>query len=235
MVTGQARGRLFGPSEARPGLEKGEGPPNYWYIPKICKSWMRHGELFLSWISVLGSKAAFQEGGFAADAPMGWRVYQTIHDFENVVDSPCAADNAELEKEWRAWLAELFAAPAACGFARHHDDYWNWLWTIESESNTAPFGGFWPRGVGKTRARSSGRRPWECEASAATFCTSGARRIVLTTRSRISAVSSSRRLLRDVIRGTPSHAPTSSATGAAGGATGLGPPTASRWTPRAST
>ena len=70
--------------------------------------------------------------------------------FGNAAHSRRAADNAELEKDWRAWLAELFPDHVARGFAPHHDDYWDWLWGVGPEFDPAPFGGFWPRGGGKS-------------------------------------------------------------------------------------
>ncbi len=61
-----------------------------------------------------------------------------------------AAETAELEKDWRLWLPELFPAHVSRGFGPHHDEYWDWLWAIESDSDPAPFLGIWSRGGGKS-------------------------------------------------------------------------------------
>lgn len=36
------------------------------------------------------------------------------------------------------------------GFASHHEEFWEWLWDIESGSDPAPFVGIWSRGGGKS-------------------------------------------------------------------------------------
>lgn len=59
-------------------------------------------------------------------------------------------DNAELEKDWRLWLAALFPGHVARGFGRHHENYWDWHWPIEPDSDPRPYVGLWPRGGGKS-------------------------------------------------------------------------------------
>ena len=65
--------------------------------------------------------------------------------------SPTAeADNSGIEADWRSWLAAMFPAHVSRGFADHHEEYWNWLWAIEPDSDPAPFVGIWSRGGGKS-------------------------------------------------------------------------------------
>ncbi len=51
---------------------------------------------------------------------------------------------------WRHWLEKHFPDAVASGFAEHHEEYWEWLWPIERDSDPAPFVGIWPRGGGKS-------------------------------------------------------------------------------------
>lgn len=57
---------------------------------------------------------------------------------------------------WRGWLEQKFPEAVKSGFAEHHEEYWNWLWEIESESDPSPFIGIWPRGGGKSTAAELG-------------------------------------------------------------------------------
>lgn len=56
----------------------------------------------------------------------------------------------ELESDWRAWLETFFPEYVSRGFAKHHREYWQWLWRIEPDSDPPPFVGVWPRGGGKS-------------------------------------------------------------------------------------
>lgn len=60
---------------------------------------------------------------------------------------------AELEaKPWFVWLAAIL--PAYCGhpFADHHQEFWEWVWSIEQGASPDPtsFAGIWARGGAKS-------------------------------------------------------------------------------------
>jgi hypothetical protein len=56
------------------------------------------------------------------------------------------------ELEWRHWLTTLFPNHFTGRFAVHHDDLWDWLWTIRLGQVPEPgaFIAIWPRGAGKS-------------------------------------------------------------------------------------
>lgn len=57
---------------------------------------------------------------------------------------------AEPPDDWRGWLETLFPAYVAAGFAEHHEQFWEWWWEVEPDSDPAPFVGAWSRGGGKS-------------------------------------------------------------------------------------
>jgi hypothetical protein len=57
-----------------------------------------------------------------------------------------------LPEGWRGWLAEIFSGYVDPPFARYHEEYWEWLWSIEADQSRRPFVAIWPRGFGKSTA-----------------------------------------------------------------------------------
>lgn len=51
---------------------------------------------------------------------------------------------------WREWLTTLFPVHVKAGFAAHHAEMWEWVWSIELESVPRPFVAIWARGGGKS-------------------------------------------------------------------------------------
>ena len=76
-------------------------------------------------------------------------------------------DRGKGPSDWRGWLTKLFPAHVARGFAKHHEEYWNWLWAIEPDSDPRPFVGIWPRGGGKSTGAELGVDPDELEVASA--------------------------------------------------------------------
>lgn len=60
-------------------------------------------------------------------------------------DPPPAAPDT-----WREWLGELFPMHVRGGFADYHEEFWEWVWSIERGQSVDPFVGIWPRGGGKS-------------------------------------------------------------------------------------
>ncbi|HEY1016425.1 MAG TPA: hypothetical protein VGE07_27190, partial [Herpetosiphonaceae bacterium] len=60
------------------------------------------------------------------------------------------ADTAELERDWRVWLPEMFPGYVAGGFAPRHVELWEWGWAIELGVAPPPFVAIWPRGGAKS-------------------------------------------------------------------------------------
>ena len=52
--------------------------------------------------------------------------------------------------DWRGWLTKLFPEAVSAGFAPRHEEFWEWLWPIEPESDPRAFVGIWPRAGGKS-------------------------------------------------------------------------------------
>lgn len=52
--------------------------------------------------------------------------------------------------EWRPWLQTLFPGYVQHGFARRHEELWEWVWTLEAGVRPQPFVAIWPRGGGKS-------------------------------------------------------------------------------------
>lgn len=64
--------------------------------------------------------------------------------------APSGKSRAKGPADWRGWLTKLFPESVARGFAKHHEEYWQWLWAVEPGSDPRPFVGIWPRGGGKS-------------------------------------------------------------------------------------
>lgn len=64
---------------------------------------------------------------------------------DNEPEPPPAAPDT-----WREWLAELFPTHVRCGFAVYHEEFWEWVWSIERGQSVDAFVGIWPRGSGKS-------------------------------------------------------------------------------------
>lgn len=59
-------------------------------------------------------------------------------------------DRVEIETGWHAWLVGIFSDYVTSGFAPYHEEYWDWVWSIDDEQDVAPFVAVWPRGFGKS-------------------------------------------------------------------------------------
>src|SRR4051812_15308607 len=58
--------------------------------------------------------------------------------------------------EWKEWLNTLFPEYFSAGFAPHHDDYWEWNWSIKHGTRPRPFIGIWSRGGAKSTSAEVG-------------------------------------------------------------------------------
>lgn len=57
---------------------------------------------------------------------------------------------AEVAPErWRDWLTQLFPRAVTRPFGTHHEQFWQWVYSI-GDARPRPFVGIWPRGGGKT-------------------------------------------------------------------------------------
>lgn len=52
--------------------------------------------------------------------------------------------------EWRPWLQALFPGYVRHGFARRHEELWEWVWALKAGVRPQPFAAIWPRGGGKS-------------------------------------------------------------------------------------
>lgn len=59
-------------------------------------------------------------------------------------------------QEWKEWLNTLFPEYFSAGFAPHHDDYWEWNWSIKHGVRPRPFVGIWSRGGAKSTSAEVG-------------------------------------------------------------------------------
>jgi hypothetical protein len=69
---------------------------------------------------------------------------------EHTPETPAAPNG------WRDWLRALFPSHIRAGFARRHEEFWEWLWSITPESAPRPFVGIWPRGGAKSTSAELG-------------------------------------------------------------------------------
>lgn len=54
--------------------------------------------------------------------------------------------------EWEPWLQVMVPGAASKPFAKHHAEFWEWVWGIEPDERPKPFVAIWPRGQGKPLA-----------------------------------------------------------------------------------
>lgn len=59
-------------------------------------------------------------------------------------------------EDWRGWLEQKFPEAVESGFASFHEEYWNWLWSVEQDNSPPPFIGIWARGAGKSTSAELG-------------------------------------------------------------------------------
>lgn len=60
------------------------------------------------------------------------------------------ADKDVLEADWRQWLQRIFGKYVPCEFAPFHEEFWNWVWSVERGQRARPFIAIWPRSFGKS-------------------------------------------------------------------------------------
>lgn len=57
----------------------------------------------------------------------------------------------ELEAEpWHVWLAAVLPSMCPAPFGQHHEEFWDWVWSIEVGIRPDPFIGVWARGGAKS-------------------------------------------------------------------------------------
>lgn len=52
--------------------------------------------------------------------------------------------------DWESLLRSLFPAYVSAGFAPHHREFWDWVWSIRKGERVRPFVAIWPRGGAKS-------------------------------------------------------------------------------------
>ncbi len=62
---------------------------------------------------------------------------------------PGLVDDHGLPTDWEGWLRELFPSAVSGGFAPHHREFWEWVWSIGAE-RPRPFVAILARGAGKS-------------------------------------------------------------------------------------
>jgi hypothetical protein len=55
-----------------------------------------------------------------------------------------------IEAGWREWTAGLFPSYFSKGFAKRHEELWDWAWGIDLGASPPAFVAVWPRGGGKS-------------------------------------------------------------------------------------
>lgn len=73
----------------------------------------------------------------------------------NQAPPPSPTDDEATEPErapdgWEDWLTQLFPQYCTAGFAPHHQEFWEWVWTIRPGTSPRPFVAVWPRGGAKS-------------------------------------------------------------------------------------
>jgi hypothetical protein len=56
----------------------------------------------------------------------------------------------EIEAGWHEWLSSLFPRAVDRSFASYHEEFWDWVWSLEDGEPAPPFVAVWPRGAGKS-------------------------------------------------------------------------------------
>ncbi len=57
---------------------------------------------------------------------------------------------ALLESDWRRWTRALFPRHFVAPFVERHEQFWDWVWSIERGTKPAPFVAIWGRGGAKS-------------------------------------------------------------------------------------
>lgn len=89
----------------------------------------------------------------ATAAPIDLDVYrEAIERATNVEDIRAIrlALTDELEAHWEPWLRYLFPGYVTAGFAAHHVEFWDWVWSIDAGQWQVPGIGVWGRGQAKS-------------------------------------------------------------------------------------
>ncbi len=55
-----------------------------------------------------------------------------------------------LERNPKLWLSVLFPLYTSQDFASHHEEFWDWAWSIEPDGKSPSFFAIWPRGHAKS-------------------------------------------------------------------------------------
>lgn len=58
--------------------------------------------------------------------------------------------NPRRYKTWRSFLENIFGGYVAYGFAPHHVEFWDWVWSLTKGIRPRPFVAIWPRGGAKS-------------------------------------------------------------------------------------
>jgi hypothetical protein len=58
------------------------------------------------------------------------------------------AQQAVASGDWRQWIA--LVSPQRYEFAKHHEDFWEWVWGVKPDERPNPFVAIWPRGGAKS-------------------------------------------------------------------------------------
>lgn len=69
---------------------------------------------------------------------------------ERLALDAAAEDLERFEADWRDWLRGIFPAYVTAGFAPHHAQFWEWVWSIDDGADPDPFVAVWPRGGAKS-------------------------------------------------------------------------------------
>ena len=54
------------------------------------------------------------------------------------------------DAHWRTWLQTLFPRYVSSAFAQRHEEFWDWVWSIERDQRPRPFVAVWPRAGAKS-------------------------------------------------------------------------------------
>lgn len=75
---------------------------------------------------------------------------------ERFASAEDVAATREAEEQPRAWLARYFSNYVRFPFAGHHDDFWQWTWSVSAGHRPKPFVAVWPRGGAKSTSAELG-------------------------------------------------------------------------------
>jgi hypothetical protein len=83
---------------------------------------------------------------------------------------PTSPDLEPIEADWRTWLTTIVPDYCSAPFAKHHEEFWEWVWGLRPGVRPRPFTGIWPRGGAKSTS---------AETACVTLAARGARRYAL--------------------------------------------------------